>query len=171
MPHISAKYVTHNMQKRGFKMNPLELLSELEDELRDKRGILRKDGGRMLAIVGQLRESIPLALDEADYIVGKQQQILKNADVVARNTLRAAEERAEHLAGTTEIMRKADIDAKKMLDKTATRCDVLVKKTKEHLDSMFIEAEQFLLSTLTMIRTNREELRDALLIKQKDAYG
>jgi len=149
-------------------LNPLELLNELEDELRDKRGMLRKENGRVFAVISELRESVTLSLEEADYIVKKQKQILKNADTVARNTLKAAEERAEHIIGTTEIMQKAEGEAKNLMNKTANKCDVLVKKTKEHLDTMFIDAEQFLLSTLTMIRTNREELREAMLIKIKE---
>jgi len=151
-------------------MGPLELLNELEEELRGARGVHRKDGGRVFGILSQLRDSVGYNLEEANYIVKKQKQILKNADIVAKNTLKAAEERAEHMLGTTEIMQKADAEAKIMMDKTAAKCDVLVKKTKEHLDGMFIDAEQFLLSTLTMIRTNREELRAAMLIKIKETH-
>ena len=43
------------------------------------------------------------------------------------------------------------------------QCDTLVHHTKEHLDRTFKETEQFLLSTLTMIRNNREELRGAMI--------
>lgn len=150
-------------------MNVMDLLYELEEELRDKRSVFgKKDPNRCIAIVEQLKEMLPAALEESDYIIQKQRQILKNADIVAKNTLKAAEEKADHLVGTTDVLRKAEDEAKKMLDKTAARCDLLVKKTKEHLDSMFIESEQFLLSSLNMIRTNRAELRDAMLIKVRE---
>ncbi|MCL2676159.1 MAG: hypothetical protein FWE84_06250 [Firmicutes bacterium] len=148
-------------------MNVMDLLHELEEELTDKR-FGKKDPSRCIAIVEQMKEMLPAALDESDYIIQKQRQILKNADIVAKNTLKAAEEKADHLVGTTDILRKAEDEAKKMLDKTAGRCDLLVKKTKEHLDVMFVETEQFLLSSLNMIRTNRAELRDAMLIKIRD---
>lgn len=111
---------------------------------------------------------LPAAFEESNYIIQKQQQILRNADIVAKNTLRAAVEKAEHLVGTTDIVRRAEDESKKMLEKTAEKCDLLVKKTKEHLDTMFLETEQFLLSSLKMIRTNREELRDAMLLKSRE---
>lgn len=149
-------------------MNIVDLLYELEEELRDKRSGFKKDSGRSIAIIEQLKEMMPAALDESDYIIQNQRQILKNADIVAKNTLKAAEEKADHLVGTTDVLRKAEDEAKKMLDKTAARCDLLVKKTKEHLDSMFVETEQFLLTSLNMIRTNRAELRDAMLIKIRE---
>lgn len=148
-------------------MNAVSLLNELEEELRDKRGVLtKKDTGRCVAIIDRLKESLPLAIEESEYIVAQQQQILKNADVVAKNTIRAAEERAMHLVGTTELMRKAEEEARQLLERTSAKCDLLVRRTKEHLDKMFMETEQFLLSTLSMIRTNREELRSAMLVKR-----
>jgi len=149
-------------------MNPIQLLDELEHELRDFRVLHKKENGKVFGVLDQLRESVIFNLEEANYIVNKQKQILKNADIVAQNTLKAAEERAEHMVGTVEVMQKADMAAKNLMNKTANKCDALVKKTKEHLDSMFIEAEQFLLSNLTMIRTNREELREAMLIKIRE---
>jgi hypothetical protein len=147
-------------------MNSLELLCDLEEELKDKRGLLsRKDGMRCMTIIQELKSAIPMEIEEANYIISKQKEILKNADIVAKKTLRAAEEKADHLVGTTDVLRKAESDAKNMLDKTSIKCDLLIKKTKEHLDALFVETEQFLLSTLSVIRTNRQELRDALLRK------
>ena len=45
------------------------------------------------------------------------------------------------------------------------QCDALVDKTKAHLDIMFRDVEQFLQSSLAMIRNNREELRGAMIVK------
>ena len=67
----------------------------------------------------------------------------------------------------SEIMRLADLESKKMMESTMMQCDGLVHHTKDHLDNMFKETEQFLLSTLTMIRNNREELRGAVIINKK----
>ncbi|MCL2556725.1 MAG: hypothetical protein FWE03_06920 [Firmicutes bacterium] len=149
-------------------MDPLELLDELESELKEVRGMHKRENSQIFDILARAKEGVAFNLEEADYIVKKQKQILKNADIVAKNTLKAAEERIEHMLGTTEVMQKADAEAKNLMNKTANKCDALVKKTKEHLDSMFIEAEQFLLSNLSMIRINREELREAMLIKIKE---
>ena len=57
------------------------------------------------------------------------------------------------------MVKQAQMNAKRIVDNAYVQCDNLIMRTKTHLDEMFKETEQFLLSTLAVIRTNREELR------------
>ena len=150
-------------------MDMLKLLDEMEIELTDKRGLFSKkvDIGRCVDILYEMKKAIPESIREADYIVANRDKILSNADSVAKNTIREAEERAEHIIDNSELIKRAEIEAKNIIDTGYMQCDTLVDRTKAHLDAMFKDIEQFLLSTLTMIRNNREELRGAMIMKRR----
>ncbi len=149
-------------------MDVMQLIAQLEAELSDRRGGLfskKIDVGRVAQLARQIRENLPSALREAEYVVENKQKILENADNVAKNTIREAEEHAEHLIDNSELVKRAELEAKQLMETTYMQCDALVDKTKEHLDCMFRDIEQFLQSTLAMIRNNREELRGAMIVK------
>lgn len=150
-------------------MDLMSLLVELEAELSDKKGFFGKkiDIDKCYDLVTQIKTNLPATLKETEYVMENKRKILENADIVAKNTIREAEERAEHLIDNSEIMRMAELESKKLIETAYMQCDGLVRHTKEHLDNMFKETEQFLLSTLSMIRNNREELRGAMIINKK----
>lgn len=150
-------------------MDLMNLLDELEAELSDKKGFFGKkiDIDKCYDLVIQIKTNLPATLQETQYVMENKRKILENADIVAKNTIREAEERAEHLIDNSEIMRMAELESKKLIETAYMQCDTLVHHTKDHLDSMFKETEQFLLSTLSMIRNNREELRGAMIVNKK----
>lgn len=67
------------------------------------------------------------------------------------------------MSESSEVIKLAERQGRDMLDKTYRQCDALVQKTKEHLDEMFSETEAFFQSILNMLKTNRNELRGAVL--------
>lgn len=146
-------------------MDIMEMLNELENELTARGGFFGKkiDVDRCASLVANIRAALPKELGEARYIMENRKKILENADIAAKNTIREAEEHAEHIIDNSEIIKRAELDAKQIMETACMQCDTLVHHTKEHLDNTFKETEQFLLSTLTMIRNNREELRGAMI--------
>ena len=150
-------------------MDIMNLLNELETELSDKKGGLfgkKVDLDKCYNLVVKIKTNLTATLRESEYIMENKRKILENADVVAKNTIREAEERAEHMIDKSDIMRMAELEAQRLIDNAYAQCDALVHHTKDHLDATFKDTEQFLLSTLTMIRNNREELRGATIIKK-----
>ena len=141
-----------NVSRGGFfsKKPDIELCSELCDKL-----------ARVLP------DSINEAMTDAERISQKRKEILSNADVVAKNTIRAAEEKANKLISETEVVKNAQIASNRIIENAYTQCDNLILRTKTHLDNLFKEMENFLCSTLAVVRTNREELRTARLDDKK----
>lgn len=145
-----------------------QLLDELESELGERKGGLfskKVDISKCASLTRKIRSALPDAMQEADYVVENRQKILENADSVAKNTIREAEERAEHIIDNSELIKRAELEAKQLMETTYMQCDALVDKTKAHLDGMFREVEQFLQQSLAMIRNNREELRGAMIVR------
>jgi F0F1-type ATP synthase membrane subunit b/b' len=147
----------------------LNTLNQLESELSEKKGLFSKkvDLDRCAELVAVLKSEIPSSLSEARQILATRQRILENADSAAQNTIREAEERASHIVENSELLKAAQNESHKIIDQGLAQCDKLVERTKTHLDEMFKDIEQFLLSTLAMIRNNREELRGAMILNPK----
>ena len=149
-------------------MDVMRIIDELEAELGKRRGGLfskKIDIGKCVQLTKAIRGAMPDAVREAEYVVENKQKILENADSVAKNTIREAEERAEHIIDNSELIKRAELEAKQLMETAYMQCDALVDKTKAHLDIMFRDVEQFLQSSLAMIRNNREELRGAMIVK------
>ena len=149
-------------------MDVMRIIDELEAELGERRGGLfskKIDIGKCVQLTKAIRGAMPDAVREAEYVVENKQKILENADSVAKNTIREAEERAEHIIDNSELIKRAELEAKQLMETAYMQCDALVDKTKAHLDIMFRDVEQFLQASLAMIRNNREELRGAMIVK------
>ena len=149
-------------------MDIMQIIEQLEIELGDRKsGLFSKkiDINKCSELTRRLKNSIPDAIREAEYVVDNKQKILENADSVAKNTIREAEERAEHIIDNSELIKRAEMEAKQLMETAYMQCDALVDQTKAHLDIMFRDIEQFLQSALAMIRNNREELRGAMIVK------
>lgn len=142
----------------------LELLSELRNELENAHGFFSKkvDVDLCIDLCDRLSRVLPETIKDADYVKEKRKEILENADVVAKNTIRASEEKANKLVSETEIVKNAQIASKQIIENAYAQCDNLILRTKAHLDNLFKETENFLCTTLSVVRTNREELRGAL---------
>lgn len=146
-------------------MDALEILDKLREELESGHGFFSKkpDLDLCLDLCDKLAKVLPESLNEANYISQKRKEILANADVVAKNTIRAAEEKADNIVSDSEIIKSAQLASKQIIENAYAQCDNLILRTKTHLDNLFKETENFLSSTLAVVRTNREELRSALL--------
>lgn len=150
-------------------MSLSELITELDDELNGRKGLFNRhvDLNRCAELFNQIKQMLPNALNEAETVIKSRERILENADMVARNIIKEAEERATHLSENSEIVKSAEKQGREILDKAYRDCDTLIQKTKEHLDSMFGDADTFFRATLDTIQTNRNELRGALIKTEK----
>lgn len=146
------------------EIDVLEVLRRLKTELETSRGVFSKkpDWNLCAELCDTLSKELPPVLRDARAITEKRKEILANADTVAKNTIRAAEEKASKLVQESEIVRSAQIASKQIIENAYAQCDNLILRTKAHLDNLFKDTESFLGATLSVVRTNREELRGAL---------
>ncbi|MCL2861279.1 MAG: hypothetical protein FWE22_02595 [Firmicutes bacterium] len=146
----------------------LALLNALESELTDKKGLFSKkvDLERCVEILYEMKKVFPESIREAEYIIANRDKMLQNADSVAKNIIKEAEERAEHIIDNSELIKRAEAEAKKIVDAGYIQAEQLIDKTKNHLDEMFKDIERYLTSNLTMVRNNREELRGTMIMKR-----
>ncbi|MCL2822054.1 MAG: hypothetical protein FWD86_02515 [Firmicutes bacterium] len=156
-------------------VNSIKLLQELEHQLKGIKGFYKKDNTQLLTLFDQLKSSINADFNDCQNIISNRKNILKNADILALNTIKKAEQNAQSLLESAEktaksmtesaqITARIDELTRAVLDKATANADILTKKTKDHLDSVFAEVEQYLLNIVSLLRTNREELRFAIAV-------
>lgn len=140
-----------------------EIMDELGKELDGKKSFLNKkvDITRCQELYEELKNSFGGLISESEAIVKSRTAILENADSVAKNMLKEAEQRAKHMAQTSEVIRIAEKGGKDIEEAAYKRSDILLQKTKDRLDELFRDAETFFSETLEVIRKNRMELRGA----------
>ena len=152
-------------------MDIFKIMTELEGELADKRGLRKKvDISACYELVRALQDALPESITEANYILANKQKILFNADNAAKSTVREAEERAALLLDNNELRRRSEVEARRLIDETNSKCDNLVARTREHLDGVFGDLEQFLVSALSLIRRNRDELSGMQVSVSRQRY-
>ena len=146
-------------------MDLISLVDELYEEINGRGGLFSKrkiNFTKCSELIVKIKSMLSSDLMRARDVIDKRNDIMQNADIVACNVIKEAKERAEHITSNSEIIRAAEERANKIMDETYRECDAVVRKTKEHLDRMFAETETFFLNTVSVIRTNRSELREAL---------
>ena len=136
------------------------LITALENEFVDERGYVKRkiNCAKCLTLLNELRSSLPMCIEEAQRIVDNKQRILANADSVAKATVETAQKKAEKILSESGISEQADVEARKIVGRAVMQKDILIDKTKTHLDGVFDEAEKFLNGLLGMIKQNRREL-------------
>ena len=138
----------------------LSLITALENEFVDERGYVKRkiNCARCIALLAELRSALPTCIEEAQKIVENKQKILANADSVAKSTVETAQRRAEKILSDSGISEQADVEARKIVGRAIMQKDILIDKTKTHLDGVFDDTERFLSGLLGMIKQNRREL-------------
>ena len=131
------------------------LITALENEFVDERGYVKRkiNCAKCLTLLNELRSSLPMCIEEDN-----KQRILANADSVAKATVETAQKKAEKILSESGISEQADVEARKIVGRAVMQKDILIDKTKTHLDGVFDETEKFLNGLLGMIKQNRREL-------------
>jgi len=142
-----------------------QCINDLETELTSRKGVFggsKIDVQRCLQIIDSMTIALPSSIRDAEYIVAHKEEILGDAQALAKNTVSEAEMRAEQLISDSEILRRAETEAARILEDSKMRSDTLIQQTREYLEGLFKDTEQYLMNMLATIRNNREELRDFL---------
>lgn len=119
-------------------------------------------------LIQEIRSRLVPFIGSVNKMVEGRGAILANADGVAKNVLKAAEERAAHMVGNSEIVRNAEIAGRKIIDEAYKQCDALVLKTKDGLDEILGKAEDILCDTLNKIRQCRYSVKSMIIQTGKD---
>ena len=148
-----------------------QIIEELENELYNnsksflwnKKAFVEKCG----SLVEEIKRNLPTALKEANYLLSQRDKILFQAQETAKKTIAEAETRAEQLVSQSELVIRAEEQAREIVDNANKRTSQMYAATKSNLDKMLKSVEDYLTENLHIVRNNREELNGSLFSKKK----
>lgn len=148
-----------------------QIIEELENELYNnsksflwnKKAFVEKCG----SLVEEIKRNLPTALKEANYLLSQRDKILFQAQETAKKTIAEAETRAEQLVSQSELVIRAEEQAREIIDNANKRTSQMYAATKSNLDKMLKSVEDYLTENLHIVRNNREELNGSLFSKKK----
>ena len=148
------------------------IINELREELINQKGFLwnkkNKDSiTKCVAMLDDLRASLPAAIQEAGYIISQKQKILSSAQETASKIIADAQEKAKTLVSNESIVKSAQTEVDSAIENANKRCNQLYASTRDNIDKMLKAIEDYLIANLNVVRNNREELAGGIIISKK----
>ena len=116
----------------------------------------------LLELISRIRAGLPEVIAEANYIKQQLEEMLYDASEKATKLVADAEQRANDLLDQSEIIAKAEAEAKAIVEDASAYKEKMEFDAKIKIDKMLADSEQTITDTLMLIRNNREELRGML---------
>lgn len=145
-------------------MEILALLETLEDTVEKSMGLpfsgkCMVDREELLEIIKEIRIKLPDDIKQAKWIKEERQRILLEAQKEADNTVRDAENKISAFVDEHEITKRAYEQANEIITNAhKTARDVRIG-TRDYADGVLNKVEVILKDALSVIETNRSELR------------
>lgn len=114
-----------------------------------------------LEMVDRIKQSLPEIIKEAQYIKQENERIKADAINYAQKTVQQAEKRAEELLDQNEIIARAQEEAENIRQNALEYKNKVEFEVKIKIDQLLKESEVTITDALMLIRSNREELRNA----------
>lgn len=148
-------------------MDIVQIINDLEQEfVRSKNFLWSKktlvNMEKCASLIAELKANLPASIQEASYVLSKKEQILNNASASAKKTIAEAEYRASQLVSGTEVYKKSEREARRIIAEANRKCDELFAVTKQNIESLIRSVEGYLNQNISMLKRNREELSQAI---------
>lgn len=145
-------------------MEILSILETLEDIIEKSvsvpfSGKCIVDREEILEIIKEMRLKLPEDMKQAKWVKDERQRILLEAQKEANNVIKDAENKISSLVDEHEITKKAYEQANEIVSNAQKNAREIRMGTREYADSILNKVEEILKDTLSVIETDREELK------------
>lgn len=157
-------------------MNEIEsLIQELEDiVINGKRKAfsdeITVDRQSIMAVIQDLKETVPSQIRDADYILKNRDKIIGDAQNRADDILANASSRANKLIDESAILHQAQKEADLMIADAKRYLDKIEIETRRGILDTIGRCEDTLGDTIKILRNCREDLKGSLLTAD-DSYN
>ena len=147
-------------------MNMDDLMEQLDEVLESsfkmpgKRVVV--DVEKVLAIIDDMRMTMPTEVKQAKGIVADRADIINNAKREADNIIRVAEERAKAMVAQEEITKLAQARAGEVLAAAQKKSRDMRKAAQDFVDDLMLRSDEMLTANLNEIKKTRAALRQQI---------
>ncbi|MEI6649420.1 MAG: ATP synthase subunit B/B' [Actinomycetes bacterium] len=114
--------------------------------------------GEMLEILDQVRISLPVDFDRAQFILREQEQILENARQSGDQIIASGREEVARMIEQTEIVAAARKAAERILEEVDQQAKREREEIESYIDSRLATLEVILTKTLEVVNRGRDRL-------------
>lgn len=141
----------------------LELIDHLEEQVTGGKRVplsnrVMVEEEEFLALIDQLRQSLPVEIRQARRVVQERQKVILEAQAEAEKILTVAKERAEYLINQQGLTNEARVRSEEMLRQAREQSKRLTAEVDNYAMSVFDKAERSLREGLGTIQTAKEAL-------------
>ena len=144
-------------------MRAYELLDELKEELENspkavfsnKRSV---DLDIIQEIVTDLRNALPLEMEQAEQIVREKEAILDAARDEAASIIKSAEDELQTRISEESVAQEAEARSRQLMAQAEANAKEITIGAKEYADDILAELETYFADYLKLVRKNRMEL-------------
>ncbi|MFD9126789.1 ATP synthase F0 subunit B [Kitasatospora sp. NPDC059571] len=115
----------------------------------------------LVGMLRELREAMPAELAQAQSVVADHQQMVADAQAQADQIIRGAHDERGSLISDTEVVRRAQAEADRILAEARTEIDAKRAEADDYVDSKLANFEVVLTKTLGAVGRGRQKLRGA----------
>lgn len=144
-----------------------ELINELQDVINEAK-VLPLSGGKVvvdtekvLDILDDIQDTLPLEVRQAKNIVADRGQIISEAKKEAEDIVRAAEERKKAMIKQSEIVHQATLQANEILADAKAKTAEMRKAANEYVDNMMRKADEALSEQLAELKKTRQNIKQS----------
>ncbi len=114
--------------------------------------------GEFLALVDQLRETVPIEIKRAQRVIKEREQIVGAAQIEAQNILKMATERAEEAVSQQGLLSQARVRAEALLQQVEAAHKRSLGEIDVHALKQFGLVEDAMRRGMEMVRESMEEV-------------
>ena len=145
------------------------IIAQLKEEFISQKGFLwnkknKESTAKCIALLDELKASLPASIQESSFIISQKQKILASAQETANKIIADAQEKAKQLVSQEKIVKEAQTEVNVAIDNANKRCNQLFMSTKDNIDKMLKSLEDYLIANLNVVKTNREELANGVIL-------
>lgn len=128
-------------------MRVLELLEEIEDIVDTSSGLpltgkIMVDASELLEIVKEIRTELPDEIQQAQWIKNERDRILGEAKTEYETIIKNAQQQAEDLIETNDIMSQARTRAEELMNVTSDNVRQLKMSTYDYVDGILFNFQE-----------------------------
>ena len=156
-------------------MDITEVIDELEREFVNSKNFLWSkktlvNMEKCATLISELKAKLPAAIQEANYIISKRDQIMNNANAQAKQITAEAEFRAQQMVSSSEIYKRSERESREVIKHAKAKCNELYGITRDNIDKLLMEVEKSLNQDLSMVKINRQELEIKIQKMQSEDF-
>jgi F0F1-type ATP synthase membrane subunit b/b' len=144
-------------------------LDLLEEMILDSPRVLKRtlvDEDKLIDRLDLIRLNLPSAFREAEAIVRHKDEIFRQAEQYIKDTIEAAERRADEILDELGIIRRTETEAQQIRQRVQEECEALQKQTLTEIAGMRIQAQQEIERMHQLALDEREDIQH-----QADEYA